>query len=685
MAASSADMTSILGSLLGQGAVTGSSIVGNNAATTAQTTGYNNAINTLGQTQATNQTQLAPQSTTGNAASGNLATYLGLNGQPADFSQFYNTPGYQFAVQQGTQAINSQAAANGSAYTPNTLAAVGNYVQGAASTNYNNYINQLLQTSGQGLTANQGIVNSNTSLGTSAAQAQAQSGQATAAGAANQSGIISSALGALGGANGIGSLITNLLGGSSGSANASGVGGALGGLGTLINGAFSGSQQLPTIDTSGSAITGSAADTGSLGGNLISPPTIDTGDPGSGLNLDDALGDFSGAGGQAATSVAAPSPVTIPTVQNESAFGNQTPAAATPASPSASIGSDISSVGSIVGGVASGTSTGQAGAGLSAAQLAAKNNLFGSNSSAINSGAASGLEALGLYSGIKQGGVAGDTSAAINAAQLATKGASAVGAISSGTAGAIGSALGIAAIPLDLYNEVKSYQSGATVSDALSGAETGAAIGSIIPGIGTAIGAVAGAAVGAIASAFGGGRPDSETTQGQSIDAALASGAATPASAGLDTDEGAFSYLTGIMDAKNNTAGHSTTLEQSFGRMGESDVVNGMSSTIDSAISNGNMTMLPGGGVSFKTGGGTVTYPAGQAAEGVYSQVVAPWLTSKGASVQFGGTDVKGNAIGPALQTSLQTLVGSYINGSLTNQTVLDSKGDKDSTLAAFI
>lgn len=293
MAASSADMTSILGSLLGQGAVTGSSIAGNNSAVSAQVAGDQAGINTLGTVQGQNANTLGTTANanagilgtaagTGAAADNNLATYLGLNGQPADFSQFYNTPGYQFAVQQGTNAINSQAAASGSAFTPNTLAAVGNYVQGAASTNYNNYINNLLQTSGQGITAGQGVVNSNTSLaeagvnsnlntGSSIAQLQGAQGSANASGALNQSGIISSALSGLGGASGIGALLTNLMGGSS---NATGAGSTLSGLGTALNGLLT-----------GNGTSTSAANTGTLGGAAITSPNVQTGDPGSGLDF----------------------------------------------------------------------------------------------------------------------------------------------------------------------------------------------------------------------------------------------------------------------------------------------------------------------------------------------------------------------------------------------------------------
>ncbi len=325
MSASSSDMTTILANLLGQGAVTGASILGNNSTTGAQVTGYNNAINTLGNTQAMNTNLLGTQEQTGNSAMTSLQSYLGLNGQPADFSQFYNTPGYQFAVNQGTNAIKSAAAANGSAYTPNTLASIGNYVQGAASTNYNNYIQQLLSTSQLGSTANATNVGSNLSTGTSIAQAQAQSGQASAAGAANQSGIIGNALSGLGGAGGISALISNLLGGGTGSpggANASGAGSTLGGLGSVLGGLFNGGNNglvggvnglNSTINTGSNNLDSLLANTGSTfsTGNLMAPTdtglqNIDTTDPLSGLgDTPDLDLNFSGAGGQAANSLTA--------------------------------------------------------------------------------------------------------------------------------------------------------------------------------------------------------------------------------------------------------------------------------------------------------------------------------------------------------------------------------------------
>src|SRR5580693_1159882 len=118
----------------------------------------------------------------------------------------------------------------------------------------------------------------------------------------------------------------------------------------------------------------------------------------------------------------------------------------------------------------------------------------GTVSGDINTGATGALDALGVYQGIEQGGWQGDTRAGASALQGA-------GLLAGDSA--LSTAGGALLVPLDLYNEINSYQSGNTGSDALSGAETGAAIGSIVPGIGTAIGGVIGGAAGALASAFG--------------------------------------------------------------------------------------------------------------------------------------------------------------------------------------
>lgn len=60
-------------------------------------------------------------------------------------AQAQATPGYQFALNQGENAVQAGAAANGSLLTGGTLNAEQQYGQGLANTNYNNVYNQALQ------------------------------------------------------------------------------------------------------------------------------------------------------------------------------------------------------------------------------------------------------------------------------------------------------------------------------------------------------------------------------------------------------------------------------------------------------------------------------------------------------------------------------------------------------------
>lgn len=61
-------------------------------------------------------------------------------------AQAAQTPGYKFALDQGENAVQAGAAANGSLLTGGTLNAEQQYGQGLATTNYNNTYNQALST-----------------------------------------------------------------------------------------------------------------------------------------------------------------------------------------------------------------------------------------------------------------------------------------------------------------------------------------------------------------------------------------------------------------------------------------------------------------------------------------------------------------------------------------------------------
>jgi hypothetical protein len=304
-----------------------STAIGTQTASLANNTGlYNSAIgseqNALANANTAYGNAAAAQSTllgnansiygaqvsAGNNADAEIQKLEGGTSTPADYSNFMNSPGYQFAISQGTQAIQRAAAANGAAYTPNTLTNVGQYVTGTASQNYNNYMAQLQNTASLGAQGNAGLASANTSVagnlaniygqqaGTNAtisgqeagtynsqatnatginnniSQLQQNEGVAQATGVAGASNSAANLTGALG--NGISSLLG--LGGSNqygtiGGANASGVSynpdTNAGGTGMSV------SQYNTANAPSDSEISAQTAGSNSLG-NLFDPSTV---------------------------------------------------------------------------------------------------------------------------------------------------------------------------------------------------------------------------------------------------------------------------------------------------------------------------------------------------------------------------------------------------------------------------
>jgi hypothetical protein len=170
--------------------------------------------------------QYGPQAGAGVGAVGALSRDLGLGGGAPDFSQFYNMPGYQFAVGQGTQALQRAASAQGNLYTPQTLANVGQYVTGTAAQDYNTYIQQLMGVANLGQQANQGISSAQLQTGANVSQELQNKGAANASGVAGSAGAISSAIGSIPWGNVAKYVSTNWFGGNSSpsvGANASGV------------------------------------------------------------------------------------------------------------------------------------------------------------------------------------------------------------------------------------------------------------------------------------------------------------------------------------------------------------------------------------------------------------------------------------------------------------------------------
>ena len=96
---------------------------------------------------------LQPYRKTGRAASDTLARLYGLNGQPADFSAFTESPDYQFARDQGLQGVERSAAARGGLFSGAAGKALQGYGQGLASQQFSDYFNRMSGLAGQGQNA----------------------------------------------------------------------------------------------------------------------------------------------------------------------------------------------------------------------------------------------------------------------------------------------------------------------------------------------------------------------------------------------------------------------------------------------------------------------------------------------------------------------------------------------------
>ncbi len=246
-------------SLLGGLIQTGAGIYGSQNAAESQEHGNDYGIAAQHEAMGNINSIYSTQQQLGVGADTALARAQGLNGQPADYSGFENMPGYQFAIQQGTQAIQRGAAANGSAYTPNTLTSVGQYVTGTAMQDYNTYIQQLLGTAGLGQQANSALTDANLRTAGNISQMEINKGTAAAGGNTGIAGSIAGLAGNSGVVSGVGNILKGIGGlfkgsGGGGGTNGSGVyggGGDTNADGSYNGGAFNGGAPLYDPNTGG--------------------------------------------------------------------------------------------------------------------------------------------------------------------------------------------------------------------------------------------------------------------------------------------------------------------------------------------------------------------------------------------------------------------------------------------------
>jgi hypothetical protein len=191
----------------------GASLFGSSEQASAEKDATNSANATQLQMYNQNRADQAPYRQAGYGAL-NTITQDQANGtgfaKPFDQSSFQSDPGYQFQLQQGNQAIQRSAAAQGGLLSGAAGKAIAGYTTNLANTSYGDAYNRYLQTSNQqynqlasvaGL--GQSATQSTAASGTNAANQVANNTIAGGVGAANASasGIVGASNSLTGGAN----------------------------------------------------------------------------------------------------------------------------------------------------------------------------------------------------------------------------------------------------------------------------------------------------------------------------------------------------------------------------------------------------------------------------------------------------------------------------------------------------
>ena len=94
-----------------------------------------------------------PWLTSGTAAENALSFENGLGARPEGYGGYTKTPGYDFRMQEGTNALQAGAAARGGLYSGAAMKALQSYGQDYATNDYGNFLARLTGQSNSGLNA----------------------------------------------------------------------------------------------------------------------------------------------------------------------------------------------------------------------------------------------------------------------------------------------------------------------------------------------------------------------------------------------------------------------------------------------------------------------------------------------------------------------------------------------------
>lgn len=181
------------------GSIAGSFIGSNSAkkAAQAQADATRYAADIQRQNFQDTQATLRPQIEAGDTA---REYQLGLMGLPGGVNRqsaldaFQTSPGYEFAYDQGLQAVDRSAAARGMSQSGAQLKALSQFGQGMANQEYGNYYNRLAGLSGSGQAATGQQVNAGQSTANNLANLAVQGGNDRASSYVNQGNAITGGL-----------------------------------------------------------------------------------------------------------------------------------------------------------------------------------------------------------------------------------------------------------------------------------------------------------------------------------------------------------------------------------------------------------------------------------------------------------------------------------------------------------
>lgn len=217
----------IIGGIGAVGSI-GSAVIGSNAAKDAadtQAAAAKSAQDAQMQMFDKAQAAQAPYNAVGQGATQTLAGLYGINGagggtgtpSAQSLQNFQNSPDYNFALQQGTLAMQRSAAAGGTLISGGQLKAGQEFGQGLASQQYGNYYNRLLSLAQIGQSAASGTANNALTAGGQIGNSLQAGGQATASGIVGSANAWSGGLSGATGGIAQAALLSKLGGGNGGS------------------------------------------------------------------------------------------------------------------------------------------------------------------------------------------------------------------------------------------------------------------------------------------------------------------------------------------------------------------------------------------------------------------------------------------------------------------------------------